>query len=57
MEFGIYRDGKRKHTIGLYSFHLEPKGDSTQVTFQVNDMRHKVIKHDYLLDATLHFKS
>jgi len=29
MEMGILRDGKRKHTIGLYSFHLEPKGKST----------------------------
>ena len=57
MEVGIYRDGRRKHSIGLYSFHLEPRGAGTLVTFQLNDMRRKVIKHDYVLEATLHYKS
>ncbi len=57
MEVGTYRDGKRKHTIGLQSFHLAPRDNSTLVTFQFNDMRRKVIKHGYVLDVTLHFKS
>ena len=46
MEVGIYRDRRRKHNIGLYSFHLEPRGAGTLVTFQLNDMRRKVIKHE-----------
>ena len=57
MEVSTYRDGKRKHTIGLQTFHLMPQGSSTLVTFQLNDMRHKVIKHGYVLDVTLRFKS
>jgi hypothetical protein len=57
MEVQIHRDGKLKHSIGLRSFHMMPKGGGTWVTFQVIDMRRKVIKHDYVLDADLHFKS
>ena len=57
MEVGIFRDGKRKHSIGLYSFAQTPKGNSTLVKFQFNDMRRKVIKHAYKLEAMLHCKS
>ena len=57
MEVQIKRDGKVKHTIGLRSFHMMPKGGGTWVTFQVIDPRRKVIKHDYVLDADLHFKT
>ncbi len=57
MEVGTYRDGRRKHSIGLYSFSQIPKGNSTLIKFQYNDSRRKVIKHDYVLEATLHYKS
>jgi hypothetical protein len=56
MEVGIFRDGKRRHSIGLYSFAQTPKGNSTLIKFQLNDMRRKVIKHAYKLEAMLHYK-
>ena len=41
----------------MYSFAQTPKGNSTLIKFQFNDMRRKVIKHAYKLEAMLHFKS
>jgi hypothetical protein len=39
MEVGTYRDGRRKHSIALYSLLSNtPKGNSTLIKLQRNDM-------------------